>query len=427
MSVPKVLFVDDEKNVLSSIQRLMHKEEFNVTVTDSPEEALCYLADDSYSVIVSDQRMPSMDGSKLLGKAREISPDTIRIILTGYADTEAAIEAINRGAVYRFLTKPWNDEEMRLLIRQAVSQFELVAENKRLHELTKKQNEELKDLNQNLEQKVQERTREISGLNQELQKSFLGSIKVMAGLAEMHSSVIGNHSKRVALICKEVAEKMGLSGDELLHVDLASMLHCIGKIGVPSAILNKSESELKKGEREIIQRHVIQGEAIVRMVPGLENVARYIRHHHENFDGSGYPDRLRGEYIPLGSRIIAVVDAYDKALNTRTVFESTTPQKALQSVLTRSSTFYDPGVLTVLQGCLSENRLETNDGVEVEVRVEDLREGMVLSRELRTSRGVLLLPRESVIKQSHLAHIQKYHESDPFVEGIFVCRGRTAQ
>ena len=164
MSEFKILMVDDEAGVLSACQRALRNEEYELVVTTSPEEALRKVASELYAVVMSDQRMPVMEGAQLLEKVREISNDTVRIMLTGYADIQAAMDAINRGEVYRFLTKPWNDDELRLTLRQAVAQFKLVTENKRLQVLTQEQNAQLTDLNQNLEQKVVERTEEISRL-----------------------------------------------------------------------------------------------------------------------------------------------------------------------------------------------------------------------------------------------------------------------
>ena len=424
MDHSKILIVDDEENVLKSLLRSLHKETYKIDVTTSPREALRMLreADRPYAVVVSDQRMPQMEGVSLLEKAREISPDTIRIILTAFADTQLAIEAINHGAVYRFLTKPWNDGDLRITFRQAVSHFELICENKRLEALTARQNTELRDLNENLEQKVQDRTQEISRLNAQLEKGFLGSIQVMARIAEVNSPLIGSHSKRVGAVSREVARYMGVSGKALFQIVVAATLHDIGKIGAPADSLRKSRSSLTPREKELLQRHVLQGEAILMRVPNLEEAARIVRHHHENTDGSGYPDRLRKDDIPLGSRIIAAVDAYDNALNNRQRFQSATPEGALKFVQDLAPETFDPNVVSALTACLSERGLLEQDEVEVEVRLEDLRSGMVLTRDIRTARGILLLPKDRVIRRSQLEKLRNFQESDPIVDGIYVYR-----
>ena len=422
MSRPNILLVDDEASILKAIQRLLRKEPFEVTATVSPEEALRLLSEEPYAVVVSDQRMPTMKGTRLLEKARKISPDTVRIILTGYVDIQAAVEAINRGAVYRFVTKPWNDEELRLTVQQAASRFEMVMENKRLHALTEKQNGQLKELNRNLEQKVVQRTQKISRLNQELEESFLGSIQVMASLAEMHSPVIGSHSKRTAAHCKSLAQYMGLPEGEIFQIEVASVLHDIGKIGIPSHILRKSESALSHQGVEMLRRHVVRGEEIMQTVPNVGEAPRIVRHHHERFDGSGYPNRLKGRDIPLGSRIIAVANAYDNVLNRRSYFQETTPEKTLKFVQSRCPNEFDPEIVSVFADWLHKEGRGLRDSVEVEVNLDDVCEGMVLSRELRTARGVLLLSKDSKIKADQLDRIRNFHESDPIIDSIYVYR-----
>ncbi len=421
MTMQRILFIDDEINILNALKRLLHHESFEIETTTSPEEALKMISQQDYAVVVSDQRMPGMEGTQLLAEVRRLSPDTVRILLTGYADTQAAISAINEGAVYRFLTKPWDDEDMRLTLRQAVGYYELVSENKRLEALTQEQNLELKDLNKNLEDKVVERTQQISLLNKALQKSFLSSIQVMAKLSELHSPIIGSHSKRVATLCKAVAQQLGRSGEELIEVEIAATLHDIGKIGVPVEILLKRDAFLKPAEQELLRRHVMLGESIIGMMANLNEVAVIVRHHHERFDGNGYPDKLRGEQIPLGSRIIAVVDAYDKAMNERAVFSTTTPEKVLRFLKERSLKEFDPAIVTAFTQYINEGNHANEDAIEVEINARDMMPGMVLSRDLKTMKGVLILPKDCEISKETMGQVQKFLEMEP-VRGIFVYR-----
>jgi len=426
MSTPKLLVIDDEKNILNALKRLLRSESFETFATDSPEEAFERIAREPYAVVVSDHKMPAMLGTDFLEKVREISPDTIRIMLTGYADIQAAMDAINRGAVYRFLTKPWKDEELRLVLREAVSRYELVAENKRLHELTERQNAELKDFNRNLEAKVAQRTEEVQRLNQELHKSLMGSIQLLAELAEIHSPVVGSHSKRVAALCGQLGKQLNLPERDLLDLVIAATLHDIGKIAVPSEVLAKPERQLKRSDRDVIRRHAVQGEAIAGMVPNLGEVPGIIRHHHERFDGRGYPDGLRGEAIPLVSRIIAVGDAYDNHLNRRATFESATREKTMEFIQEGSGAWFDPEVVVALRACLAAGAGTLSEEAEVDIHTRDLQEGMVLSRDLHTVRGVLLLPKGTLIQAESIASIRKYEQTDPVVDGIYVYRKRPA-
>ena len=162
MSIPIILFVDDELNILKTLQRLFLDEDYDLHTANSGQEALDLIDSGVHpTVIVSDQRMPEMNGAEFLARAKEKAPDSIRMVLTGYADINAAIKAINLGGIYRYIMKPWNDEDLKLTVRDAVDHFNLVLENRKLnHEIVIKNNK-LAELNKLLEKKVEERTREL--------------------------------------------------------------------------------------------------------------------------------------------------------------------------------------------------------------------------------------------------------------------------
>jgi hypothetical protein len=162
------------------------------------------------------------------------------------------------------------------------------------------------------------------------------------------------------------------------------------------------------------------------MVSNLAKVSRIIRHHHERMDGRGFPDGLQGTHIPIESRIIAAVNAYDKALNNRAFFASTTPEQALVSLQRHIPHDLDPDIVTVLSSCVHDEAVQSNEDLEVEMSPKDLRVGMVLSRDVRTVSGVLLLPRGNKIQESHLTRILNFQETDPIVDSIHVYRRRKA-
>ncbi|WP_144985599.1 HD domain-containing phosphohydrolase [Gimesia aquarii] len=466
MMNPKILFIDDEPHILKAFARLFRKDSFDIITTSSPTEVCELVQNDEFALIVSDQRMPELEGTKLLEQVRELSPDTIRIILTGYADKEAAIEAINQGSVYRFLTKPWNDLELRNEIKRAIDEYSLRQENKRLQELTLSQNEELRDLNQNLETKVRERTEKVTLLNQQLKQGFIGSIRAMAQLGEMHSSDLGEHAKRVTVTTGQIGKQLGLSMDDLFQINSAALLHDLGKIELPENLLAKPYNKLIPVEQRQVQNHVILGEKIAQMVPSLEKAAVLIRHHHEHFDGSGYPDGLKGEEIPLGSRVIFVADYYDHLANNKSGAQPKSPEAILKSMKEHSGTWFDPQVLSALHKYLlpeehesalldylnkqsvndtpevkqthkketvesihtQHSELESVTEAEMDVTVEqdlrlrpyELKLGMTLSRDLFSNNGGLLLPRGTVLGQRHLESLRSLSLANPISDRIFV-------
>ena len=176
----QILAIDDEENILRSLKRLLMDDHFEVLTATSGKDALDILkANPDIALIVSDQRMPGMTGVDVLEQAKEIVPDTVRILLTGYADINATMDAINRGGAHRYVTKPWKDEELIQIIQDAVQRYNLIKDNKRLTAVVKRQNEELKDWNSQLEDRVhkqtaeiQEQNKELQGLNEKLKANF---------------------------------------------------------------------------------------------------------------------------------------------------------------------------------------------------------------------------------------------------------------
>ena len=168
-----LLFVDDEVSITKALQRLFRREGYYILTASSGQEGLALLgkAEKPVSLIISDQRMPQMTGAQFLEKAKEIFPDAIRFLLTGYSDMDAIVDAVNKGEIHRYLTKPWNDDDLLLQVRQGLDQYELVLENRRLLVLTNKQNKELSELNKDLEKKVEKRTQEIREKNESLKEA----------------------------------------------------------------------------------------------------------------------------------------------------------------------------------------------------------------------------------------------------------------
>ena len=313
-----VLFVDDEANILKALQRLLRNEPLNVLTATSPQEAIELLESTPAQVVVSDQRMPDMSGVDLLSTIREHQPEMVRMMLTGYTEMNIAVEAINRGEIYRLITKPWNDEELKATLRQAFDHYDLKAEIKRLNLVTREQNFELQDMNRNLEGKVRERTRQLAAKHQELRTAYIQTIRALAEAIDAKDAYTRGHSERVAVYASQLAREMELPKETIERVYFSGLLHDVGKIGVPDAIITKPD-RLTEEEYLEMQKHPEIGAKILEPVEFLRHVVPCVRHHHEWFDGSnrGYPDRLQGDKIPLPSRLILVCDTVEAMTSDR--------------------------------------------------------------------------------------------------------------
>jgi response regulator RpfG family c-di-GMP phosphodiesterase len=425
----EILFVDDEKNVLQALKRLFMDEDYTVNVANSGEEALEILKNNpNIGLIVTDQRMPGLTGVDFLEKAKEIAPDALRILLTGYADINAVADAINRGGAYRYITKPWKDEELLQIIDEAARRYSLIQENKRLQEIIKKQNEELKNWNSQLEYFVQEQTLEIQNKNKELEtlydnlkKNFKDTILAFSNLLELRDRGTGTHSKSVAEVSVKTAKAMGLSADEIETVAVASLLHDIGKIGMPDVLLLQDFEEMDEEGRRNYMQHPVRGQAAIDSVENLRKAGVLIRHHHESYNGTGFPDKLSGKRIPLGARIIAVADFFERTVSKLTSDNAT--EIALEKVKDNLGKRFDPEIYAFFEKSAKETYRKIpvkTRMVEKELSVDDIRAGMVLSRDVKSGTGLILLTKGVTLNEKNIQALRRYYQLDPSKTGIFV-------
>ena len=402
----KIMFVDDEPNILASLKRLLRSEGYYILTANSAEEGLELLEKEGdIDLVVSDMRMPGMDGAEFLKIVHEKWPDTLRILLTGYSDIASTISAINEGNIYQYIAKPWEDNDLKLTLKRAIEQKGLVKQKLYLENKVHNQNAELKELNENLEDKVKSRTEEIrqtslflESAHKELKQSYKNSIEVFANLLELRADRIAGHSRRVAEYAKAMAEMCKRSNEEVRAIYFASLLHDIGKIGLSDALINKPYSKMNPAEKQEYEKHPVMGQAVLMAIDELHDAAQIIRSHHERFDGNGYPDKLKGADIPLGARIIHVVSDYDELLHGTINGNAMESDEAQQYLLKHQQTYYDPQVVDLFIKFLKVYKDRGQDGVLL-VTVDELKPGMVIAKDLATPDGILLLTKGHIITQ----------------------------
>ncbi len=352
-----ILIVDDENSILNAFKRILADEDYEVHFASSGSEGLNKLrsAPKPYSLIISDQRMPEMSGVQFFAQAKEIFPDAIRILLTGYADSDAIIEAINKGGVHLYFTKPWHEEEILLHIKQSLSKVEILAENNRLVELIEDKNKALTQLNKKLEQKAKEKTNDLLIQTEKLKESYKKSQIILDGIVKTLSKIIetrdpytSGHEDQVAKIACKIAREMKLPEEQVSFIHIAATLHDIGKISVPSEILTKP-SALSNLEREIIKTHCKVANDVLVNIDFPYPVAEVIYQHHERIDGSGYPRGLKGDQIALEARIIGVADVIDAMASYRPYRPALGVDAAIAEIIRHKGITYDP---TVVDACL---------------------------------------------------------------------------
>jgi response regulator RpfG family c-di-GMP phosphodiesterase len=413
-----LLCVDDEPNILSALRRLLRPHGYQVTIAGSGAEALAIMEKQVFDLVISDMRMPEMDGAQFLEQVKRRWPDTVRLLLTGYADITSTVDAINKGEIYRYISKPWDDNELLVIVRQALERKALEREKIRLELLTARQNEELRDLNANLELKVMERTVELRKAHDKVKTSFLTSIKVFANLIELRGSNLAGHSRRVADLARKIANRMELSPADSQDVFLAGLLHDIGKIGLPDHLLVKPVPQMTGEELGLYRKHPIKGEQSVMALEELRGAARIVRSHHERFDGQGYPDGLMGGAIPIGARILCVANDYDGLQIGSLSVRRYSQEDAKKLIAEGKGKRYDPQVIEAFLEIVG--KVEVRDTGEIELGVADLKPGMILSRDLVTRDGVLLLAADYILDANLVRQIRDYAASENIVMRIHV-------
>jgi response regulator RpfG family c-di-GMP phosphodiesterase len=412
VETPTVLTVDDEPSVLNALRRVFRTQGFNTLQATSGAQGLELLKTHQVDLVISDMRMPEMDGAKFLEQVKSHDESIVRVLLTGYADISSTIAAINHGAIHRYIAKPWDDHDLVLVVREALTRRGLEKKNAELTALTKRQNEQLQEANQTLESRVVARTAELEQINgmldaayQDLNHTFVLTVNVFSSLLEMRGGHPG-HSRRVADLSRETAIRLGLPEREVEEVYLAALVHDIGSIGYPDSMLSKPVSSYSADEMKRYRRHAMDGETALMALHQLQGVAKIVRQHHERFDGKGFPDGLAGEEIVVGARIVAAASDLDEMTHGGSGEQKTSPERARSILLGAMGTRHEEKIVRAL--------LEAAEGLadfaqnDVQIDAQDLSPGMVLARPVLSSSGAMLLASGYVFDDRVVNQVKAY-------------------
>lgn len=332
-SKPRVLFVDDEPAVLESLRRSVRRE-FSVDVAIDADHGLdCLRRSGPYCIVVSDMRMPGMDGVEFLATVRTISPESVRVMLTGCDDMEVAARAVNDGCIFKFLSKPVPTDALLACLRNCLAHYLAEREQKQV----------------------------MASTIHALEQLDIATLTAFARAVDANSPWTAGHSERVTALALRIAHTMGLGARDLQIVHRGGLLHDIGKIGTPSAILDKP-GKLEAWENEIMQNHVKVGIRILEPIDCFRDMLCVVAQHHEHFDGSGYPAGLAGDQISLHARIVAAADAYDALTSDRPYRKGVPDEKAIEILKEKSGTQFDPKVLEALVTVGSRSRMRQSVG-----------------------------------------------------------------
>jgi len=338
--VVTVLVVDDEEPIRNALRKFLKQQQFEVYTAGSGEEALQQLRLHKIALMLSDIRMPGTSGVDLVPQALEIEPDVAILMLTAVNDATSAALCMQRGAM-DYLTKPIELADLGRAVQRALKRREMLLENRHL--------------NQWLKEEVTTRTAELHRQQHRMERISTATLEALVNALEAKDPYLRGHSARVADLSANIATELGMSEEEVDRIRMAGRLHDLGKIGTRDAVVNK-EGPLTPEEFEHVKQHVIIGAQILAPLVHLGDIVSMVKSHHERWDGTGYPDGLRGEEIPRGGRIIAAAEVYDALTTSRPYQEKMTPEQAVERMADLSATVLDSTVYDALVRIVSRRQ-----------------------------------------------------------------------
>lgn len=319
-----VLFVDDEPAIRSAIERMyLERDDVRCLFAASGQEGLDILRREDVWVVVSDYLMPTMRGVEFLSKVKGMRPDTVRIMMTAYADISVTIDAINKSEAYRFATKPWDNKELMDMVDEALMRYRL-----------------------------------IKSLGCAVESVILS----LAQTVELKDAYTKGHCDRVARYAVALAQAAGLNDGMVINIKHGSWLHDCGKIGVPESILNFSGS-LTEDEFETIMQHPRWGSEVARQAGMSDTVINIILHHHERFAGNGYPSGLIGEHIPIEARIVTIADVFDALHSDRPYRKAYDLDRTIEIMIKLTKTCFDPHLMELFLPIIEGIRINEDEPV----------------------------------------------------------------
>ena len=313
----KVLLVDDDEDLLKSCRRHL-SEDFDIDTALGGQEGLgLIISNGPYAVIISDFKMPEMNGVEFLSRVKEITPDSIRMMLTGNADLKTSIEAVNEGNIFRFLMKPCPMDTLKKAVSTGIKQYMLVEGEKEI----------MKQL-----------------YTKRIFNALKETVQVLAMTLEAKDPYTAGHQKKVAKLASDIAREMGLSEEKIEGIHFAGLIHDIGKVYIPSEILNRP-GRLSDLEFELIKTHAQVGYDIIKSVQFPWPIAEAIFQHHERMDGSGYPSGFSGKDIIMEARILAVADTIEAMASHRPYRPALSLEEALEEISSKKKVLYDDKVV----------------------------------------------------------------------------------
>ena len=400
----QVLCVDDEQNILRAIKRALFSLDVDLTLVDSGEKALAVMKDKTIHVVISDMKMPGMTGAELLEQVAAHYPDTFRVVLTGFADIDATIKAVNQGRIHRYLQKPWDNQELINTIEEGLERIKLKDENARLQKLTKLQNAKLKEVNNSLEQVVQKRTKQIKAALRRIEQRNAALEQVLFNVISINPDIDGKFAIEVSELATKLANLLECSKEETNVIRYACLIGELGLLGLKPEHYRPAFNKLSYQQQKNYLSQTKLAKTILAPAEHLREVSDILEYQFEYYNGAGLY-KLVATQIPIGARILAVARDYWRMVSGRITGQPMTPIEARVELKKHRNTRYDGNVLDIL---LNTKDIDKPSYIENRLSTEELKPGMVLSKNLYNESHILLLPEGHVFTDATIAKLAQY-------------------
>lgn len=415
----KLLIVDDEPEVLKSLARLL-KKHFELHLFDNAEEALVFLTNTHCHLILSDMKLPGMNGAEFLNHAAKLSPLSKKVVLTGHADIDEAKDVVNNANISRYFTKPWQNKELLSGLSELVTLYNEEQKHKRVIHSLKGSNFKLSAAKKVMNETIENMLISHSQTNQQNEELFHLNDELIDFSARLINLLVGDdtgHNYRIAQQARLIAKILNASNEEQEAIYLAGLYYSVGLASLPEELRSLTREQMSPMQQHQWISSVQVSAEILQEIKPLTAAAHIVEHIYEHFDGTGLPDKLAGDDIPLGARILFVVIRYDRILQGKVYSYRLSQEEALSKIKSLSNKVFDANVLKAFELLLGK---KDSENFEYAISVDKVEEGMVASEDVVNHHGQTLIAKNVTISKVMIEALLQYNKTRKLPMTIFV-------
>lgn len=411
-----VLFLDDEPNILRAMKRLFHGRQHRLVLVDDGNKALEFMESNEVHVVVCDMKMPAMAGEVFLEQVAQVYPDTYRIVLSGYADADNLLNAVNKGRIHRYIQKPWSNEALIAAIDDGIDNFRLKFENNDLQKKVNEQNRRLSLLNSSLEERVELRTVQMRTAIKRADMQSIATKKVLCNALNSLPFIDNSFGKRVSQLATKMAHALQLEAKEIEDIKFAGLITELGFIGLNENIYNTAYTKMSPKQQSEYNNQGNVALLILSPALQLKRICEILLSQFEFVDGSGHPKGLKKEEIPIGAQIIGTARDYYRLTLGRYDGEKYSNKVAIGKLNQFAGLHYSKQILSALEGVM----LVESSPLQAEgLSTHELAGGMTLTEAIYNEKDILVMPQGQTLDEAAIGKLKALEERNNISLTIF--------